>query len=115
MFKLPKYTYFICSKVMFKIFQARLQQFMNRELPDIQAGFRKDRGTRGQYAEVDVFLEFSCFLCDLTDVGNLTSGSSVFSKSSLNIWKFTVHVLLKSGLEILNITVLMCEMSAILQ
>ena len=50
-------------------------------------------------AEVDVFLELSCFFNDPTDAGNLISGSSVFSKSSLNIWKFTVHVLLKLGLE----------------
>ena len=50
-------------------------------------------------AEVDVFLEFSCFSYDPMDVGNLTSGSSVFSKSSLNIWKFSVHVLLKPRLE----------------
>jgi len=50
-------------------------------------------------AEVDVFLELSCFLNDPVDVGNLISGSSVFSKSSLNIWKLTVHVLLKPGLE----------------
>ena len=50
-------------------------------------------------AEVDVFLEFSCFFNDPTEVGNLISGSSAFSKSSLNIWKFTVYVLLKSGLE----------------
>jgi len=50
-------------------------------------------------AEVDVFLELSCFLDDPADVGNLVSGSSVFSKSSLRIWKFTVHVLLKPGLE----------------
>ena len=50
-------------------------------------------------AEVDVFLELSCFLDDPMDVGNLTSGSSAFSKSSLNIWKFMVHVLLKPGLE----------------
>ena len=50
-------------------------------------------------AEVDVFLEFSFCFDDPTNVGNLISGSSVFSKSSLNIWKFTVHVLLKSGLE----------------
>ena len=46
-------------------------------------------------AEVDVFLELSCFFDDLADVGNLISGSSAFSKTSLNIWKFTVHVLLK--------------------
>ena len=50
-------------------------------------------------AEVDVFLEFSCFFYDPVDVGNLISGSSTFSKSSLNIWKFKVHVLLKPGLE----------------
>ena len=50
-------------------------------------------------AEVDVFLEFSCFCDDPADVGNLTYGSSAFSKSNLNIWKFTVHVLLKPDLE----------------
>ena len=50
-------------------------------------------------AEVDVFLELSCFFSDPVDVGNLISGSFAFSKSSLNIWKFTVHVLLKPGLE----------------
>ena len=50
-------------------------------------------------AEVDVFLERSCFFYDPTDIGNLISGSSAFSKSSLNIWKFMVHVLLKPGLE----------------
>ena len=50
-------------------------------------------------AEIDVFLELSCFLTDATDVGNLISGSSTFSKSSLNVWKFSVHVLLKPGLE----------------
>ena len=50
-------------------------------------------------AKVDVFLELSCFFDDTTDVGNLISGSCAFSKTSLNIWKFTVHVLLKPGLE----------------
>ena len=50
-------------------------------------------------AEVAVFLELSCFFNDPTHVGNLISGSSAFSKSSLNIWKFMVHVLLKLGLE----------------
>ena len=50
-------------------------------------------------AEIDVFLELFCFFYDPTDVGNLISGSSVFSKSSLNISKFTVHILLKPGLE----------------
>ena len=50
-------------------------------------------------AEIDVFLELSCFFHDPADVGNLISGSSAFSTTSLNIWKFTVQVLLKSGLE----------------
>ena len=50
-------------------------------------------------AEIDVFLELSCFFNDPTDVGNSISGSSAFSKIILNIWKFTVHVLLKPGLE----------------
>ena len=50
-------------------------------------------------AEIDVFLELSHFLDDPADVGNMISGSSAFSKTSLNIWKFMVHVLLKSGLE----------------
>ena len=50
-------------------------------------------------AEVDVFLQLSCFFYDPTDIGNLISVSSAFSKSSLNIWKFSVHVLLKPGLE----------------
>ena len=50
-------------------------------------------------AEIDVFLELSCFFHDPADVGNLISASSAFSKSSLNIWKLTVHVLLKPGLE----------------
>ena len=50
-------------------------------------------------AEIDVFMELSCFFDDPADVGNLISGSSAFSKTSLNIWKFTVHILLKPGLE----------------
>ena len=57
-------------------------------------------------AEVDVFLELSCFFCDQADVGNLISGSSAFSNSSLNIGKFMVHVLLKPGLE--NFEPLLC-------
>ena len=63
-------------------------------------------------AEVDVFLKLSCFFDDPTDVGNLIPGSFAFSKSSLNIWDFTVHVLLKPGL---RITLLACEMSAMVR
>ena len=50
-------------------------------------------------AEVDIFLEFPCFLCDLVNVGNLISGSSAFSKLNLNIWNFLVYIMLKPSLE----------------
>ena len=65
-------------------------------------------------AEVDVFLKFSCFIYNPTDVDNLISGSFAFSKSSLYIWKFSVHVLLKSSLKDFehNPT---CEISAVVQ
>ena len=66
-------------------------------------------------AEIDVFLELPCFFHDPEDVGSLISGYSAFSKTSLNIWKFTVHVLLKPGWRILSITLLACEMSAIVR
>ena len=52
-------------------------------------------------AEINLFLELSCFFDNLMDVGNLISGSSAFSKTSLKMWKFTVHILLKPGLELL--------------
>ena len=64
-------------------------------------------------AEVDVFLEFSFFFHDPTHIGNLISGSSAFSKTSLNIRKFMVHILL--SWRILSITLLACEMSAIVR
>ena len=64
-------------------------------------------------AEIDVFLKLSCFFNDPTDVGNLISGSSAFSKSSLNIWKFTYYWSL--AWRILSITLLVCEMSAIVR
>ena len=66
-------------------------------------------------AELDVFLELSCFFYDPVDVANLISGSSDFSKYSLNISKSTVHVLLKPGLGILSITLLVCERRAIVK
>ena len=66
-------------------------------------------------AEIDVFLELSCFFDDPGDVGNLISGSSAFSKTSLNISKFMVHILLKPAWRILIITLLACEMNAIVQ
>ena len=66
-------------------------------------------------AEIDIFLELSCFFDDPEDVGNLISGSSAFSITSLNIRKFTVHILLKPAWRILSITLLACEMSAIVR
>ena len=66
-------------------------------------------------AEMDAFLELSCFFHDPSDVGNLISGSSAFSKTSLNIRKFTVHVLLKPGLKNFEHYFTACEMSAIVQ
>ena len=65
--------------------------------------------------EADVFVKFSCFFFDQTDVGNLISGSPALSKSRLNIWKFSVHVQLKPHLENLSIIFLACEMSVIVQ
>ena len=100
------------SKVMLKILQARLQQDVNRQLPDVQAGFRKGFGIVNK-AEIDVFLELFCFFDDPADVGNLISGSSAFSKTSLNIWTFMVHVLLKPVLKNFEHYLLACEMSAI--
>ena len=64
-------------------------------------------------AEVDVFLEFSFFFYNPVDAGNLISGSSAFSKSNLNIWKFTVHILLKPGLK--NFEYYFASMSAIVR
>ena len=66
-------------------------------------------------AEIDVFLKLCCFFGNPADVGNLISGSSAFSKTSLNIWNFTVHIQLKPGLENLSTTLLACEMSAIVR
>ena len=65
-------------------------------------------------AEIDVFLELSCFFDDPADVGNLIFGSSAFSKTSLNICKFTVHVLLRPGLKNFE-HLLACEMKAIVR
>ena len=66
-------------------------------------------------AEIDVFLELSCLFHDPVDVVNLISGSSAISKASLNIWKFTVHILLKPGLENFGMTLPAGEMSAVVQ
>ena len=72
----------------------------------------KDFG-RVNKAEIDVFLELSCFFNDPGDVDNLIFGSSAFSKSNSNIWNFTVHVLWSLAWRILSITLLVCEMSEV--
>ena len=69
----------------------------------------------GHEVEVDVFMEFSCFFYDPVDVGILISDSSAFSEYSVNIWKFSLHVLLKPSLEGLSNTLIACEMSTIVQ
>ena len=69
------------------------------EFPTVSCDPHSQRLWCSKKAEVEVFLELSCFFNDPVDVGNLVSGSSAFSKTSLNIWKFTLHVLLKPGLE----------------
>ena len=66
-------------------------------------------------AEIDIFLELSCFFDNPLDVANLISGSSTFSKTSLNIWKFMVQVLLRPGLENFKNYLLVCEMSVVMQ
>ena len=67
---------------------------------------------KGNETEVDVFLEFSCFFYDPADAGNLISGSSAFSKSTLYIWKISVYVLLKPSLKDFELA---CEMSTIVR
>ena len=81
-------------KVMLKILQALLQQYVNCKLPHSQRLWHSQQSRNRCF-----FLKLSCFFHDPADVGNLISGSSAFSKTSLNIWKSTVHVLLKPGLE----------------
>ena len=66
-------------------------------------------------AKVVIFLELSCFFNDPTDIGNMSSDSSAFSKPNLNIWKFSFHNLLKPSLKDLSITLLACEMSGIVR
>ena len=71
---------------------------MSLPISTVYCDSHKDFGIVNK-AEIDVFLELSCFFDDPAEVGNLISGSSAFSKTSLNMWKFMVHVLLKPGLE----------------
>ena len=80
------------------IFQARVLEWVAIAFSETELNAVKGFSVVSE-AEVDVFLELSCFFDDPANVGNLISGSSAFSKSSLNTWKFSVHVLLKPSLE----------------
>ena len=84
------------------------------EFPTVYCDTHKGFGIVNK-AEVDAFLELSCFFDDPTDVGNLISCSFTFSKTGLNIWKLIVHILLKSALENFEHYLLASEMSAIVQ
>ena len=77
--------------------------------------FTQSKALLSQWSRSKWFLEFPCFSYDPTDVGSLKSGSSVFSKSNLNIWQLSVHILLKPPWRILSIILLACEMSAIVR
>ena len=90
-----------------------LRQFLGRLIKSPRSP-RRRKGSGALKEEIGRGLEFFCFFDDPAGVGNFISGSSAFSKTSLNIWKFTVHILLKPGLQNLSITLLACEMSAIL-
>ena len=81
------------------------------EFSTVYCDAHSQRRWHSQKAEIDVFLELSCFFDDPSDVGNLISGSSAFSKTRLNIWKFMVHVLLNLAWRILSITLLACATS----
>ena len=81
------------------------------EFSTVYCDAHSQRLWHSQKAEIDVFLELSCFFDDPSDVGNLISGSSAFSKTRLNIWKFMVHVLLNLAWRILSITLLACATS----
>ena len=90
--------HFTCIQISQEADQVVWYSYLFKKLPQFVVMHTvKDFGLVNK-AEVDVFLEL-CFFDDPTDVLNLISGSSAFSKTSLNIWKFTVHVLLKPGLE----------------
>ena len=107
------YCFLTCTRISQEIGQVVLYSHLFKNFPQFVVIHTVKGFDVINKAEVVVLLGLSCFFDHPTDVGNLISGSSAFSKSSLNIWKFMVHILLKPGLEILGITLLACEMSAI--
>ena len=93
------YCFLTCMQVLQKAGQVVWYSHLLKNFPQLVAIHMVKAFGIVTKAEVDVFLELCCFFNDPADVGNLISGSSAFSKSSLNIWKFTFYVLLKPGLE----------------
>ena len=93
------YCFLICIQISQKAGEVVSYSHLFKNFPQFVVIHRVKGFCLVNKAEVDVFLELSCFFHDPVDVGNLISGSSVFSKSSLNILKYMVHVLLKPGLE----------------
>ena len=87
-----------CIQISQEAGQVVCYSHLSKDFPQVDV-IHTVKGPVVNKAKVDAFLELSCFFNDPADVGNLISDSSAFSKSSLNIWKFTVHVLLKPGLE----------------
>jgi len=88
-----------CIQISQKSGQVVWYSHLFQNFPEFVVGHKIKGFSIVNKAEVDMFLELSCFINDLTDVGNLIYGSFAFSKASLNIWKFMVHVLLKPGLD----------------
>jgi len=88
-----------CIQISQKSGQVVWYSHLFQNFPEFVVGHKIKGFSIVNKAEVDMFLEVSCFINDLTDVGNLIYGSFAFSKASLNIWKFMVHVLLKPGLD----------------
>ena len=93
------YCFLICIQVLQEVGKVVWYAHLFKNFPQFIVSHRGKGFTIFNEVEVDGFLEIPCFFYDLMDMGNLMSGSSAFSKSSLNIWKFLVHILLKSSME----------------
>ena len=107
------YCFLTCIQISQEVGQVVWYSYLLKNFPQFAViDTVKDFGIVNK-AEVNVFLELFYFFDDPTDVGSLISGSSVFSKSSSNIWNFMIHVLLKLVLENFQLILLVCEMSAI--
>ena len=93
------YCFLTCTQISQEASQVVWYSHLFKNFPHFVVVHTVKGSGRVNKAEVDIFLELSCFFNDPPDVGNMISGSSAFPKSSLNIWKFTIHILLKPGLD----------------